>query len=139
MRNLYQLFSERARDFLCTWGKRRFDAHIVVSGKSRSFRSGDLSLRRVFGIRVSVILGCLSICECDKALVRDVQDISIHEYSWGPHMAMWYPSTSRPVSLMVNHRLHFSCWYMTYPSALVALCLEGVVGLSRILRHLLVK
>ena len=66
----------------------------MVSGKSRSLRSGDLSLWRVFGIRVSMILGCLSICERDKGLVHDVQDISIHEYSWGPHMATWYPSTS---------------------------------------------
>ena len=71
-----------------------FGAYIVVSGKSRSLRSGDLSLWRVFGIRVFVILGCLSICEHDKALVHDAQDISIYEYSWGPHMATWYPSAS---------------------------------------------
>ena len=71
-----------------------FGAYIAVSGKSRFLRIRDLSLRRVFGIRVFVILGCLAICEHDKALVHDVQDISIYEYLWGPHMAMWYPSAS---------------------------------------------
>ena len=122
MRNSYQLFSERVRDLLRTWKKRRSGTYIVVSGRSRSLKSGDLSLWRVFGIRVFVILGCLSICECDEALVCDAQDISIHEYSWGPHMATWYPSAS------------LSRWSYSQPSPPFFLLVHDVsVGLGGIM------
>ena len=36
------------------------------------------------------------ICERDKVFVRDVKDISIHEYSWGPSKATWFPLASPP-------------------------------------------
>ena len=70
MRNLYELYSERAREFLCTWGNRRPGTYIVVSSEPRSLRSRDLSLWRVIGIRVSVILGCLSIWERHVSVMR---------------------------------------------------------------------
>ena len=60
MINLYQLFSEKARDLLRTCEKRWSGAYVVVSSESRSFKSRDLSLQRVLGVRVFVIPRCLS-------------------------------------------------------------------------------
>ena len=47
--------------FLRILGKRGFGAYIVVSSEPRSLKSGDFSLRGKSVIRVSEILGCLSI------------------------------------------------------------------------------
>ena len=51
------------RELGISWEKRKSNVYIVVSSESRSPKSGDLSLWRVFGIRVSLIIGCLSIWE----------------------------------------------------------------------------
>ena len=82
-----------------------------------------------------MILGCLSICERDKALVRDAQDISIHEYSWGLHMAIWYPLVSpscrsygqpshpffplvRDISVSLGGIMSWRCrWFIKDPSS----------------------
>ena len=48
---------------MCTWEKRRSVAYIVVSSELRYLKSGDFFLWGRFGIRVSEILGCLSIRE----------------------------------------------------------------------------
>ena len=44
MRNLYQLFSERVRDFLRTREKWGFGGYKAVSGELRSLQSRDISL-----------------------------------------------------------------------------------------------
>ena len=46
------------------------------------------------------------ICERDKVFVRDVKDISIHEYSWGPKARLrGTHQLLHPIGLMVTRRL----------------------------------
>lgn len=58
------------------------------------------------------------IHERDKALVCDVQDIFIHEHSWGPRMATQDHSASPFCGSYGQLLLQFSHQYGAYPSTL---------------------
>ena len=100
MRNLYQLFSERARDFLHTCERWRSGVYIVASGELKSLQSRDLS---VLG---GLILWCLSIWErygrIMGFILRVTQDIFMYRYSWGPSASPLVRPLARP---MVSRRL----------------------------------
>ena len=61
MRSLYELYSEKVREFLRTGGKWGSGAYIAAGGEPRSIESGDLPLWRRSDTRVSKIVGCLFI------------------------------------------------------------------------------
>ena len=61
MKDLQELYNERARDFMRTLEKRRFDTYIVVKSELRPLECKSLSLQKRFGVKAPRFQGSLSI------------------------------------------------------------------------------
>ena len=131
--------------FLRILGKRGFGAYIVVSSEPRSLKSGDFSLRGKSIIRVSEILGCLSIWGRYGWVLRFL--CVMHKMF--PYMRI-REDQARPrrtlkllhsIGLMVTCHFRFSYWFvreMCLSAFAVASSIESIVSLSRVFTSIIV-